>query len=212
MSGFWTSLRRKRPAESVSDFLVVGIGNPGSEYAATRHNVGFMVLDALASSEQCQFRRLRQGHVSSWAVGARSGLLAKPRTYVNNSGTYVKYLIERFKIDVDKVLIVHDDITLELGCHKFRFGGGSVGHKGLISIVEMLGASDFYRLRVGVGQPQRGATRVDWVLSPFENQELELLEDVLRICSTAVMDFAAQGGVAAMNIHNKRTIERGKPG
>lgn len=173
--------------------------------------MGFMVLDALASSEQRQFRRLSNGQVCSWEMGAREGLLAKPRTYVNNSGTYVKYLVERFKIDVDKVLIVHDDITLELGCYRFRFGGGSVGHKGLISIVEMLGASDFYRLRVGIGQPRESVTRVDWVLSPFENQELGLLEGVLRLCSTAVTDFAAQGGVAAMNIHNRRTIDRGKP-
>jgi len=191
---------------------VVGIGNPGSEYAETRHNVGFMVLDALASSEGCRFRRLGQGHVSSCEVEAKSGFLAKPRTYVNNSGTYLRYLLKRFKIDVDKVLVVHDDIALELGLYKFKLGGGSLGHKGLMSIIESLGASDFYRLRVGIGRPQRGASRVDWVLSPFAQEQLELLDDVLRRCLTAVTDFAIRGGVAAMNIHNKRTRERGKLG
>ncbi len=203
-------MRRKRPPKRAQDFLVAGIGNPGSEYAQTRHNVGFMVLDALASAEGGRFRRLWRGDVWNWEMKAKSGLLAKPRTYVNNSGTYVKYLVERIKIDVDKVLVVHDDIALEVGRYKFKFGGGSVGHKGLVSIIERLGASDFYRLRVGIGHPQRGASRVDWVLSPFAQEQLELLGDVLRRCSKAVVDFATQGGVAAMNIHNKRTTERGK--
>ena len=108
--------------------------------------------------------------------------------------------------------IVHDDIALGVGLYKFKFGGGSLGHKGLISIIESLGASDFYRLRVGIGRPQHGASRVDWVLSPFAQEQLDVLGDVLRRCLTAVMDFAIQGGVAAMNIHNKRTKEKGKLG
>lgn len=212
MSGFWTSFKRNRPLKKAQHFLVVGIGNPGGEYAETRHNVGFMVLDALSDSEGCRFRRFGQGHVSSWDVDFKSGLLAKPGTFVNNSGAYVKYLVKRFKIDVDNVLVVHDDIALEAGLYKFKFGGGAVGHKGLVSIIESLGASDFYRLRVGIGRPQHGASRVDWVLSPFTQEQLEVLGDVLRRCLTAVADFATKGGVAAMNIHNKRTRERGKLG
>ena len=193
------------------DFLVVGLGNPGSEYSRTRHNVGFMILDAVAGLERGRFHRLQQGDVLSWRVRGKSGLLAKPRTYVNNSGTFVKYLLNRFKIDIDNVLVVHDDLTLEVGHYKFKCGG-ALGHKGLVSIEERLGASEFYRLRVGIGHPEQGASRVDWVLSPFAEEQLELLDGVFRRCSTAVTDFATQGGVAAMNIHNKRTRERGKLG
>ncbi len=210
MSGFWASLRRKRAPETAQDFLVVGLGNPGSEYARTRHNVGFMILDAVAGSERGRFHRLEQGDIWSWQVRGKSGLLAKPGTYVNNSGTFVKYLVKRFKINVDNVLVVHDDLTLEVGHYKFKCGGGALSHKGLVSIVERLGASEFYSLRVGIGQPERGASRVDWVLSRFAEEQVELMDDVIQRCSTAVMDFATQGGVAAMNVHNKRTRERGK--
>jgi len=210
MSGFLASLRRRRALEAAQHFLVVGLGNPGSEYVRTRHNVGFMILDAVAGLEQGRFQRLGQGDIWSWRVRGKNGLLAKPRTYVNNSGTFVEYLLKRFKIDVDNVLVVHDDLTLEVGHYKFKYGGGALGHKGLVSIAERLGASEFYRLRVGIGHPECGASRVDWVLSRFAEEQLKLMDDVFQRCSTAVIDFATQGGVAAMNVHNKRTRERGK--
>ena len=187
---------------------MVGVGNPGSKYASTRHNAGFMVLDVLAGAEGVRFRRFGQGDVAVWHVDGKQGVLAKPRTYVNNSGLYVKFLVSRLSIGVDNMLVVHDDIALDVGHYKFKFGGGSAGHKGLTSIIESLGTTEFYRLRIGIGQPARGESRVDWVLSAFAEEQLEPLSEILQRCSTALADFAIQGGVAAMNIHNKRTKER----
>ncbi|MBN1593322.1 MAG: aminoacyl-tRNA hydrolase [Candidatus Coatesbacteria bacterium] len=212
MGGLWASLRRKsgKPDSKAGDFLVVGLGNPGSEYAQTRHNVGFMILDALADAEEGRFGPIGQGEIWNWQTRGRSGILAKPQTYVNNSGIFVKFLLGRFKVETDNILIVHDDLTLEVGQYKFRCGGGSLGHNGLLSIEEKIGTPDFFRLRVGIGQPEQGASRVDWVLSPFSEDQMQIMDDVFGKCSTAVADFVTKGGVAAMNVHNKRTRERGK--
>ncbi|HUT05005.1 MAG TPA: aminoacyl-tRNA hydrolase [bacterium] len=207
-TGLWAYLRRKRTLGGAQDFLVVGVGNPGSEYASTRHNAGFMALDVLAGAENVRFYCSGQGDVAVWHVDGKQGVLAKPGTYVNNSGQYVKFLVKRLGIGVDKMLVVHDDIALDVGHYKFKFGGVAAGHKGLTSIIESLGTPEFYRLRIGIGQPARGESRVEWVLSAFAEEQLELLSEILQSCSTAVADFAIQGGVAAMNIHNKRTKER----
>ncbi|RLC48615.1 MAG: aminoacyl-tRNA hydrolase [Candidatus Coatesbacteria bacterium] len=207
-ASLWAHLRRRRTFANAQDFLVVGLGNPGSEYVSTRHNAGFMSLDILAGAQDVRFRHFGQGEAVVWHVDGKRGVLAKPMTYVNNSGSYVKFLITRLGIAVDKVLVVHDDITLDIGQYKFKFGGGSAGHKGLISIIESLGTAEFYRLRIGIGRPPRGDSRVEWVLSAFAEEQLGPLSEALQRCSTAVADFAIQGGVAAMNIHNKRTKER----
>ena len=213
-SSLWAALKNtwRHPALRRStgsrDCLIVGLGNPGEEYAGTRHNAGFMVLDRLAATSEVMFCALGDGEVLDWSICGKSVVLARPATFVNCSGLYVRYLLKRFKVSVDKLLVIHDDVALEIGQYKFKFGGGSVAHKGLVSVVERLGTSDFYRLRIGIGQPGRGESRVGWVLSRFDSDQLGVLDEVLQRCSTAATDFVRQGGVVAMNIHNRRPRER----
>lgn len=177
----------------------------------TRHNLGFMVLDELTKDADVRFKPMGDGEVVEWSVSGRHALLAKPMTFVNRSGEYVRYLLSRYTVDVDNILVVHDDVSLELSQYKFKFGGGDLGHNGLVSIITELGESEFYRLRIGIGHPKPGESRVDWVLSPVPEEQGDVLCEVLNRCSGAVRDFVRSGGVAAMNMYNKRNRERGKP-
>jgi len=168
-----------------------------------------MVIDSIATGLSASFTERSGGKTLDYSIDGRRVVLAKPGTYVNRSGQYIVPALRRFKVSIDNLLVLHDDITLELGKSKFKFGGGASGHGGLRSIIEQLNTDDFYRLRIGIGQPEQGASRVDWVLSRFPPDELVIMNEVIERCTTAVRDFATQGGVAAMNLHNRR-LRRGK--
>jgi PTH1 family peptidyl-tRNA hydrolase len=160
--------RRGERASSL-DLLVAGLGNPGREYAETRHNVGFMVSDELARRHGGSFRSKFSGELAELRIdGARVALL-KPQTYMNESGRSVAAAVRFFKTDASDLLVVHDEVDLEPGRLQARLGGGLAGHNGLRSIAQQLKTSDFLRLRVGVGRPERGDPRpvADFVLSPF---------------------------------------------
>ena len=161
-------LRRGDSASSL-DLLVVGLGNPGREYAANRHNTGFMVVDELARRTGASFRSKFNGQLAEARLGdARVGLL-KPQTYMNESGQAVGAAARFFKVDPDAVLVVHDEGDFDLGRLQVRAGGGLAGHNGLRSIASHLRTQDFLRLRIGVGRPGRGDPRdlADYVLSDF---------------------------------------------
>ena len=161
-------LRRGDSASSL-DLLVVGLGNPGREYAANRHNAGFMVVDELARRTGASFRSKFNGQLAEARLGdARVGLL-KPQTYMNESGQAVGAAARFFKVDPDAVLVVHDEGDFDLGRLQVRAGGGLAGHNGLRSIASHLRTQDFLRLRIGVGRPGRGDPRdlADYVLSDF---------------------------------------------
>jgi PTH1 family peptidyl-tRNA hydrolase len=161
--------RRGGEAASTLDLLVAGLGNPGREYAATRHNVGWMVLDELARRHGGSWRSKFSGQMAETRVdGARVALL-KPETYMNESGRSIRTAARFFKTPVAGILVVHDDVDLEEGRLQARLGGGLAGHNGLRSITQELGSQDFPRLRIGVGRPGRGDRRsvADFVLSPF---------------------------------------------
>jgi PTH1 family peptidyl-tRNA hydrolase len=161
--------RRGGETASTLDLLVAGLGNPGREYAATRHNVGWMVLDELARRRGGSWRSKFSGQLAEVRVdGARVALL-KPETYMNESGRSIRTAAKFFKTPVRGVLVVHDDVDLEEGRLQARLGGGLAGHNGLRSIAHELGSSDFPRLRIGVGRPGRGDRRsvADFVLAPF---------------------------------------------
>jgi len=207
---FWRLFKKDSPQPR--DALVIGLGNPGEEYALTRHNVGFMVVDRMAARFNGAFRRLKAGQTLDSSLDEKSFVLAKPHTFVNRSGEYVKYLLDYYRVALDSLLVVHDDITLALGEYKFRFDKSASGHKGVISIMSQLGTADFYRLRVGIGQPGRAQSRVDYVLSRFEADEAAFLDEVVERCATAALDFVRSGGVAAMNLHNKRPKMKGVAG
>jgi PTH1 family peptidyl-tRNA hydrolase len=152
------------------DLLVVGLGNPGREYAQNRHNVGWMVVDELARRHGGTWRSKFSGQLAEIRIDGHKLALLKPETYMNDSGKSVGAAQRFFKLDPDAVLVVHDEGDFELGRLQLRIGGGSAGHNGLRSLTQHLKTPDFMRLRVGVGRPERGDPRplADYVLSNFE--------------------------------------------
>jgi PTH1 family peptidyl-tRNA hydrolase len=165
--------RRRGESASSLDLLVAGLGNPGREYARTRHNVGWLVVDELARRHGGSWRGKFNGQVAETRIDAHRVALLKPETYMNESGRSVAAAARFYKVEPDAVLVVHDDSDLEAGRLQARLGGGLAGHNGLRSIAQHLKTQDFLRLRIGVGRPGRGDPRplADWVLAPFEPHE-----------------------------------------
>src|SRR5919109_2469731 len=163
---------RRGERASTLDLLVAGLGNPGREYARHRHNVGFMVCDELARRQAASFRSKFSGELAELRLDGRLALL-KPQTYMNESGRSVGAAARFFKVEPERLLVVHDEVDLEFGRLQARLGGGLAGHNGLRSLAAALGTPDFMRLRVGVGRPGRGDPRdvADYVLSEFEPEE-----------------------------------------
>lgn len=164
--------RRGDPASTL-DLLVAGLGNPGREYAGTRHNVGFLVCDELARRHGASFRSKFSGELADVRVdGARVALL-KPQTYMNESGRSVGAAARFYKLEPERLLVIHDEADLDLGRLQARAGGGLAGHNGLRSVALHLRSRDFLRLRIGVGRPERGDPRpvADYVLAPFSQEE-----------------------------------------
>ena len=161
--------RRGEPASTL-DLLVAGLGNPGREYATTRHNAGWMVLDELARRQGGSWRSKFSGQLTEIRLDGARLALVKPETYMNESGRSIAAAARFFKTAADSVLVVHDDVDLEEGRLQARLGGGLGGHNGLRSIAQALGTQEFLRLRVGVGRPGRGDRRsvADYVLASFE--------------------------------------------
>lgn len=162
--------RRGADAASTLDLLVAGLGNPGREYARTRHNVGWMVVDELARRHGGAWRSKFSGQLAELRIDPSRLALLKPETYMNESGRSIAAAARFFKTAVESVLVVHDDVDLDEGRLQARLGGGLAGHNGLRSIARDLGSQEFLRLRLGVGRPGRGDRRsvADFVLAPFE--------------------------------------------
>ncbi len=190
-------------------YLIVGLGNPGEEYAGTRHNVGFMVVKALARKHGLTFDgKEAKARIARGTVRGREVLLARPFTYMNLSGGAVGELVRRYDLPLERVLIVCDDLDLPLGTLRLRPGGGDGGHRGLRSIQEVLGTKAFPRLRVGIGRPPEGMEAADYVLSPFDEAERRLLEaEVLPRAVEAVELWLTEGIERAMNRVNRRRVE-----
>lgn len=186
------------------DLLVVGLGNPGREYAANRHNAGWLVVDELARRHDGSWRGKFSGQLAEIRVEGHKLALLKPETYMNDSGRSVGGAVGFFKVDPDAVLVVHDDSDLEPGRLQLRLGGGLGGHNGLRSIQQHLKTHDFLRLRVGVGRPERGDPRplADWVLSDFAPHE-DVVGLVAR-AADAVETLDAEGIERAQSSVNRR--------
>ena len=187
-------------------WLIVGLGNPGREYAAHRHNVGFMVVDALAERTGAEsFRAKFSGEIARTELRGEDALLLKPMTYMNLSGDSVQPCAAFFKIPVDRVVVIHDELDLPFGELRLKKGGGHAGHNGLRSLIQRMGA-DFGRIRMGIGRPPptfRGDV-ADFVLSGFSAEERERLPKIVENGGKAVLDIAARGFDAAMKIRNTR--------
>jgi peptidyl-tRNA hydrolase, PTH1 family len=170
--------RRRADAPSSLDLLVAGLGNPGRGYEATRHNVGWLVMDELARRHGGSFRSKFSGRLAELRIEGKRVALLKPETYMNESGRSLGAAARFFKAEPGALLVVHDDVDLEPGRLQARAGGGLAGHNGLRSIAQALGTQEFLRLRIGVGRPGRGDRRSvsDYVLSGFEpNEDVDAL-------------------------------------
>ena len=166
-------LFRRGETASTLDLLVAGLGNPGRQHERDRHNVGWMVVDELARRRGVSFKSKFNGRLGETRLDDHRLALLKPETFMNESGRSISAAARFFKVPVDRLLVIHDDVDLEFGRLQARAGGGLAGHNGLRSIAQMLGGPDFLRLRVGVGRPGRGDRRdvADFVLAPFEPHE-----------------------------------------
>jgi PTH1 family peptidyl-tRNA hydrolase len=184
--------RRGERASSL-DLLVVGLGNPGREYARNRHNVGHMVVEELARRHDGSWRGKFNGRLAEVRIDGHRVALLAPETYMNESGRSVAAAAGFFKVEPDAILVVHDESDLEAGRLQARMGGGLAGHNGLKSIAQRLGTREFMRLRVGVGRPERGDRRplADWVLADFEPHEDA--EGLVALAADAVEALDADG-------------------
>jgi peptidyl-tRNA hydrolase, PTH1 family len=184
---------RRGDRASSLDLLVVGLGNPGREYAENRHNVGHMVMDELARRHDGAWRAKFSGQIADVRIDGHKVALLKPETFMNDSGRSVRAAAAFFKLENDAVLVVHDESDLEPGRLQVRLGGGLAGHNGLRSVTQQLGSPEFMRLRVGVGRPGRGDRRplADYVLSNFEPAEDR--DGIVARAADAVETLDAEG-------------------
>jgi peptidyl-tRNA hydrolase, PTH1 family len=186
-------LFRRGADASTLDLLVAGLGNPGREYARTRHNVGHMVCDELSRRHAGSYRAKFSGELAELRIDVSRVTLLKPQTFMNESGRSVAAAARFFKVPPEQLLVVHDEVDLELGRLQARMGGGLAGHNGLRSVAQHLGTSEFMRLRIGVGRPERGDPRpvADWVLTPFP-PEVDV-ESLVARAADAVEAIARDG-------------------
>ena len=182
--------------------LIAGLGNIGDEYADTRHNIGFMVVDHIAREAGVQFEDRRYGFVAEVRVKNQTLILLKPSTYMNLSGNAVRYWMGKKNIPVERLLVVVDDLALPLGTIRLKASGSEGGHNGLRSIAQQLSTQAYPRLRFGIGSDFRIGGQVDFVLSPFEPEEQETLKQRIARAAEAVKSFALQGIDTTMNQFN----------
>lgn len=183
--------------------LIVGLGNPGKEYANHRHNAGFMCIDMLSHRWNIPVvDRKKHVVIGKGQVGSQTLILAKPRTFMNDSGQAIRYLLDRFHMIPRDMLIIYDDMSLPLGVVRFRRRGSSAGHRGIDSIISTLSSNVFPRLRIGIDRPDHGSKSVEYVLAPFNSTELGPLEDTVNRVGDA-MDCVVNYGInTAMNKFN----------
>jgi len=190
-------------------FLLVGLGNPGREYRETRHNVGFMVIDRLAQESGISLSRVQQkAIVGLGSLGEHKVLLAKPQTYMNLSGESVAGLVRFYKIPLDRLIVVHDDLDLPFGTLRIRPDGGSAGQKGMQSIISRLGTQQFPRLRFGIGRPPGSKQGASYVLHGFSPEEKKELDYLLSRAAEALKVFVIEGLETAMNRFNGNQLEK----
>ena len=188
--------------------LIVGLGNPGLIYAASRHNIGFVILKSLVGSLKINFKRdsLVSSLVAKEKLFGEDVVFAMPQRYMNLSGIVVKALLKKFKLNEKDLLVVCDDLDLELGEIKIRPQGSSGGQRGLASIIEYLGSKDFCRLRIGISRPRRAQDAAKYVLAGFLRQEKPLVKQIEAIAVNCCLSWVENGIMPTMNKFNKNLI------
>lgn len=185
-------------------YLIVGLGNIGAEYAETRHNIGFKVLDALCGASNTSFTTNRYGDIAEIKYKGRTLILLKPSTYMNLSGKAVRYWLDEEKIPIENLLVVSDDIALPFGTLRMRKKGSAGGHNGLKNITEMLGCEAYARMRFGVGGDFAQGHQVDYVLGEWTADERAELDERLKLFGEAILSFATAGVELTMTAFNKK--------
>ena len=190
--------------------LIAGLGNPGAKYAGNRHNIGFMCLDHFARENSLSFTRSSsQAKIVEGRIAGHDIILAKPQTFMNNSGVSIGGLVRKFKVKFENMIIVHDDLDLPLGRIRIRLGGSSGGHNGINSIVQHVGNQEFVRVRVGIGRPNGQETGkngeddvINHVLGDFNPEEKAIMQEVIPCVSKVIQCLLETGLTEAMNKYN----------
>jgi PTH1 family peptidyl-tRNA hydrolase len=188
-------------------YLIVGLGNPGNRYRATRHNIGFMVLEKLATKLEVDLRQ--KSFNALWGKGkiaSKNVILAMPQTYMNLSGNAVRQLHAFFKTEISNLIVIHDDLDLSFGSVRLKTGGGNAGHKGLASIEENLGSSEFMRIRLGIGKPVDKSRIEGYVLEPFGKEELSVLPEIIQWAADAATEIVSSGMQTAIGNYQTKNI------
>jgi len=185
--------------------IIVGLGNPGKKYERTRHNAGFMAVDGLARNLHTDINQEKhRAFIVKARLDTEDTVLVKPQTYMNESGRAITAILRDTYTGVSDLIVLHDELDLPLGSVRIKIGGGHGGHNGLRSIIELVGSSDFIRVRLGIGRPDPGVDAADYVLSPFLAEERQLLPDVMARAVEAVRIIILEGPNRAMNIFNQK--------
>ena len=191
--------------------IVVGLGNPGSKYEFTRHNIGFRIVDSLARDIEIEFKRVKSYYslISRGMINNHKVILVKPQTFMNLSGRAVSKVVSYYKIPLRDLLIVYDDLNLELGQVRIRKKGSAGGHNGIESIMQYLNSEDVPRLRIGIGNPLANFNFdcVSYVLSNFNDDEKDKIKEVIQLSTEAVKTIIEDGFEKAMRKYNRKLIE-----
>lgn len=185
--------------------FIVGLGNPGARYQWNRHNIGFLVVDRLANTNHIQIshKRFQTLYGTGW-IDSHKVILAKPMTFMNQSGESVKKAVNFFQADMGDLIVIHDDLDLPFGRLRFKRRGGDGGHQGVRSIIERMGGNNFLRLKVGIGRPPRGMEPAEYVLSSFDEAQQPFLDEILNQAAEALMVMLSEGVERAMNRYQKK--------
>ena len=190
--------------KGISKYLIAGLGNIGNEYANTRHNIGFMMLDRLVAEENITFADRRYGFVAEYSYKGRIFVLLKPSTYMNLSGRAVNYWLQKEKIELERLLVLVDDIALPFGTLRLKAKGGDGGHNGLRNIIDILGTKAYARLRFGVSNNFSEGSQMDYVLGEWTEEEEKALPERLKITSDIIRSFATTGLERTMTAFNNK--------
>ncbi len=183
-------------------YLICGLGNPGNEYEGTRHNTGFMVLDALAKASNIVFEDKRYGFVTEFTLKGRKIILLKPTTFMNLSGNAVRYWLNKENIAQSRLLVISDDVALPLGAFRLKGNGSNGGHNGLGNIQQLIG-QNYARLRMGVGNNYPRGGQVDWVLGHYTDEDMKELQPSIDLAGEIIKSFVLAGLDFTMNQYNK---------
>lgn len=183
-------------------YLIVGLGNPGDEYTGTRHNTGFMILDAFAKASNIVFEDKRYGFVAETSLKGRKLFLLKPTTYMNLSGNAVRYWLNKENIDQSRLLVIVDDLSLPLGAFRLKASGSNGGHNGLGNIQQLIG-QQYARLRMGIGNDFPRGAQVDWVLGKYSDDDMKVLQPSIDCAVDIIKSFVLAGIDNTMNAYNK---------